>query len=40
MPGNQSARRLYDRLGYEYARAYQAGTDGPILDFLLLRAAS
>ncbi|WP_329562485.1 GNAT family N-acetyltransferase [Kitasatospora sp. NBC_01266] len=35
MPGNQSARRLYDRLGYTYAGPYQAGTDGPVLDLLL-----
>ncbi|MET8630295.1 GNAT family N-acetyltransferase [Kitasatospora sp. NPDC004669] len=39
MPGNRSARRLYDRLGYTYAGPYQAGTDGPVLD-LLLRAVS
>ncbi|MFC5661441.1 GNAT family N-acetyltransferase [Kitasatospora misakiensis] len=39
MPGDSPARRLYDRLGYEYAGPYRVG-DGPVLDLLLLRAGS
>ncbi|MQS17602.1 GNAT family N-acetyltransferase [Streptomyces kaniharaensis] len=37
MPGNDPARRLYDRLGYQYAGPYRPGPDGPVLDLLLLR---
>ncbi|WP_018545372.1 GNAT family N-acetyltransferase [Streptomyces sp. LaPpAH-108] len=37
MPGDGPARRLYDRLGYQYAGPYSASPDGPTLDLLLLR---
>ncbi|MDH6115676.1 ribosomal protein S18 acetylase RimI-like enzyme [Kitasatospora sp. MAP12-15] len=39
MPGDRPAQRLYHRLGYQYAGPYQAGSDGPVLDLLLLRTA-
>ncbi|MBB4951905.1 hypothetical protein F4556_007559 [Kitasatospora gansuensis] len=38
LPGDQRPeQRLHRQLGYRYAGPYQARTDGPVLDLLLLR---